>query len=139
MSLADITHDLSSNPDDHAPIIRHLARHDTQYGGWDEWSVACICGKLYETTTTKWFIPSKPSCERLYKAHLIDAGIRDPDEILFGRDDSPETELDMEDVEQVIGKVLVDVLQMLVPHLGERSAFTTVKGVLMKLESECQS
>lgn len=63
------------DPDtEHVAIIRHIRFNKTLHGGWNEWSVACICGGLYETTSGGWFIPSRQQAERIFNDH---AGIRE--------------------------------------------------------------
>lgn len=59
--------------DDHLFIPRHIARYDTEYGGWDEWAAGCICG-WYIKSDSRWYIPAEVSALRLWKSH---AGIED--------------------------------------------------------------
>lgn len=59
-----------SQESDHHPIIRHLRFNETPHGGWDEWSVACICGELYKTTSGGWYVPSRAQAERIYNRHI---------------------------------------------------------------------
>lgn len=69
-----MTASITGKPDiqesDHCPIIRHLKFNETPHGGWDEWSVACICGELYKTTSRGWYIPSQAQAERIYNRHI---------------------------------------------------------------------
>lgn len=67
-----------TDPDsDHVAIIRHIRFNETLHGGWDEWSVACICGGLYEPRYKGYYIPSRVQAERIFNAH---AGIRESEE-----------------------------------------------------------
>jgi hypothetical protein len=137
VSLADITAQAgSSNPSDHYPIIKHLARHETLHGEWNEWAVGCICGGLYKTTVPdRWFIPSKQTCERIYKRHLIEAGVLPADEVQSDAD-GPELP-DYEQVEQVVLELLSKLMATVSSALdGDvRTSFEIVKNVLDGLEA----
>lgn len=68
-SSASILGNSASPESDHVAIVRHVRFNETLHGGWDEWSVACICGGLYEPKYNGWYIPSKVQAERIFNAH----------------------------------------------------------------------
>lgn len=85
---------LGTNPikleDDHVAIIRHIRFNETLHGGWDEWSVACICGELYEPRYKGYYIPSRVQAERIFNDHAGNSTrVREGQEI--HSEDSPES------------------------------------------------
>lgn len=136
MSLADLTVPIADDVE-HVAIINHIARHDTQYGGWDEWRVACICGGLYKSTTDKWFIPSEASCKRIYEAHLRSVGVLPPDDV-SSDDDEIQAQPDYEGLEVEIVPVLTELVASLVESLdGDlTTAFTMIKKLILELEEQ---
>ena len=74
MSVPSIVGNPQDVNQEHIAIIRHVRFNETLHGGWDEWSVACICGGLYEPKYKGYYIPSQQQAERIFNAH---AGIRE--------------------------------------------------------------
>lgn len=70
---ASILGNITDPDSEHVAIIRHIRFNETLHGGWDEWSVACICGGLYEPRFKNYYIPSRVQAERIFNQH---AGIQ---------------------------------------------------------------
>lgn len=115
MSLTQIFSSSSANADDHFPIIRHLARHDTLHGGWNEWSAGCICGWLDSGVPGRWFIPSKQSAESLYNAHLRRATGQDMIDYMV--DQEPDEEPEITDAE-LVAQAFHETYEAQAPHHG---------------------
>lgn len=87
MSIS-ILGNITESDQDHIAIIRHIRFNETLHGGWNEWSVACICGGLYEPRYKGYYIPSRQQAERIFNGH---AGIRESEETSSSSEDNAST------------------------------------------------
>lgn len=102
MSLADVFAP-KTEVGDHHPITKLMEDHRTAKGGYQMWSVGCICGGFYDKGVPgKWYIPSEHSAMRLFDVHFKNA---------TGKSWFPETEEEEDeegdpDIRAVVGAYL---------------------------------
>jgi hypothetical protein len=85
-AISPINLALSSNPDDHVPIIRSKRLQLTESTSTDAWSVGCICG-FFTDGGTRRFIASEHSAKAIYYDHLVNAGVVIPIRDIVDNDD----------------------------------------------------
>lgn len=126
----------NSDPDAHMVVIRHIRFNETTYGGWDEWSVACICGGLYEPASDRWFVPSESAAERLYQEHLRRNGISTPERATLEYDGIEQAEDTFGVALQTIQEHLTSVITSLATSMSIDDAFRVVRLGVETLEDK---